>query len=105
MKIPNNTPNYINHTYTNQTQAAANKDLKSQKIAADAVNEPKTDSINFSARTKDLQKISRAMEIEPTDRKQYVADIKQKVETNQYNFNAEMVAEKMVGLFMNDIQE
>lgn len=103
MKIPNNTPNYINQTYTNQTNAAANKDLKSQKSAAEAVNEPKTDSINFSERTKELQKISRAMETEPTDRSQYVADIKQMVETNQYNINAETVAEKMIGFFVDGV--
>ncbi|MBU1341072.1 MAG: flagellar biosynthesis anti-sigma factor FlgM [Proteobacteria bacterium] len=103
MKISNSTPNYINQTYANQANTAASQNVKSQKTADEAANETLTDSINFSGRTKDLQKISKAMETEPADRQKYVADIKQKVETNQYNINAETVAEKMVGSLMNEI--
>jgi len=99
MKISNGTPNYINQTYTNS--AAANQNLKSKETAQEAANGTQTDSINLSDRTKDLQKISMAMETNPVDREKYVADIKQRVETNQYNINAETVAEKMVGSFMN----
>jgi len=99
MKISNSTPNYINQTYANQANNTAGKNLKSQEPAEEKV----TDSINFSDRTKDLQKISRAMETEPADRKKYIADIKQQVETNQYTVNAETVAEKMVGSLMNEI--
>ena len=102
MKISNTTSNYINQTYASQANAA-NQNLKSQKTAEEAVSEPRTDSINFSDRTKDLQKISRAMETEPADRKKLVADIKQQVETNQYTVNAEAVAQKMVGFLMNEI--
>ncbi len=92
MKISNTTPNYINQAYAGQISNAANQNLKSQKPADEI-----TDSINFSDQTKILQKLSKAMESEPADRKKYVADIKQKVETNQYNVNAEAVAEKLVG--------
>ncbi len=99
MKISNTTPNYINQTYTNQSKAAATKDLKSQP----PVEETQTDSINLSSKTKDLQKISKALEIEPTNRQQYVADIKQKVENDQYDVNAESVAGKMVGILMDEI--
>jgi len=99
MKISNSTPNYINQAYVNQTNNPATQDLKSQKDAEEVV----TDSINLSNRTKDLQKISKAMDTEPVDREQYVADIKQKVETNQYDMNAETVAKKMVGSFMNGL--
>lgn len=96
MKISNTTPNYINQTYAGQMNNAANQNLKSQKPADEI-----TDSINFSDETKLLQKLSKAMESEPADRKKYVADIKQKVETNQYNINAENVAEKIVGSLMD----
>jgi len=41
------------------------------------------------------------MENEPADRKKYVADIKQKIETDQYNINAETIAEKLVGSIMD----
>ncbi len=99
MKISNSTPNYINQAYVNQTNTPATQELKSQKDTEEVV----TDSINFSNRTKDLQKISKAMEAEPLDREQYVADIKQKIETNQYDMNAETIAEKMVGSLMNQI--
>ncbi|OGR52584.1 MAG: flagellar biosynthesis anti-sigma factor FlgM, partial [Desulfobacula sp. RIFOXYB2_FULL_45_6] len=96
MKISNTTPNYINQTYTGQMNNPANQNLKPQKPADEI-----TDSINFSDETKILQKISKAMESEPSDRKKYVADIKQKVETDQYNVSAETVAEKMVGSLMD----
>ncbi len=96
MKISSTTPNYINQTYAGQMNNAANQNLKSQKPTDEI-----TDSINFSGETKMLQKISKAMETEPAERKRYVADIKQKVETNQYNINAEAVAEKLVGSLMD----
>ncbi len=96
MKISNSTPNYINQTYSNQANAAANP--KSQQPPADEVLK---DSINLSGRTRDLQKISKALDTEPVNRNQYVADIKQRVENNQYNVNAEQVAEKMVGLLFD----
>ena len=98
MKISNSTPNYINQTYTSQTNAAANQNQKSQQQTADEVQK---DSINLSGKTKDLQKISKALETEPTGRNEYVADIKQRVENNQYNVNAEKVAEKMVGVLFD----
>lgn len=98
MKISNTTPNYINQTYTNQTNAAAGQNSKSLKPAEDA----QTDSINLSSRTRDLQKISKALETEPVDRQALVADIKLQVENGQYNINAEQVAEKIVGSFMNE---
>jgi negative regulator of flagellin synthesis FlgM len=103
MKIADSTPHYINQAYTNSANTAANQTLKSQKTADPVVNEIRTDSISFSDRTKDLQKISKAMETDPVDRKNYVADIKSKVETGQYTMNAETVAEKMVGFVLNGL--
>ena len=97
MKIANTTPNYINQTYTNPNNPAAGQDLNSQKPS----QEPVTDSINLSERTLALQKVSQAMENDPVDRQKYVADIKQRVENDQYNVNAEQVAQKMVGAFMD----
>ena len=98
MKISNSTPNYINQTYTNQTNSSAGQKLKSQQPASD---EGLKDSINLSDRTKDLQRISKAIETEPAGRNQMVAELKQQVENNQYNINAEKVAEKMVGLLFD----
>ena len=103
MKISNGTPNYINQTYTNPANAAASQNQKSEKTAEEAANGTKTDSINLSGRTKDLQKISTAMETDPVDREKYVADIKQKVETNQYNVNAETVADRILDSHINEI--
>ena len=98
MKISNTTPNYINQTYAGQTSNTANQNLKSQKPANEI-----SDSINFSVETKALQQISKAIESEPAERKKYVADIKQKIEANQYNINAETVAEKIIGSFMDKL--
>ena len=98
MKISNTTPNYINQTYAGQISNAANQNLKSQKPANEI-----SDSINFSVETKALQQISKAIESEPAERKKYVADIKQKIEAHQYNINAETVAEKIIGSFMDKL--
>lgn len=98
MKISNNTPNYISQTYTNQQNSAASQNQKNPP----ASEELPSDSINLSNRTRDLQKVSKALENPPPERRQYVADIKQKVENNQYNVNAEAVAEKIVGMLMDD---
>ena len=99
MKI--NTPNFINQTYANPANTAANQNPKAQKTADETFND-KSDSIDISDRTKDLQKISKAMETDPVDRQKYVADIKQKVETDQYNINAQTIADKIVGSYMNE---
>jgi negative regulator of flagellin synthesis FlgM len=101
MKISNATLNYTNQTYANPANTAANQSLNAQKTA-DETFDDKSDSVNISDRTKDLQKISKAMETDPVDREKYVADIKQKVETNQYNINAQTVADKLLGSFMNE---
>ena len=101
MKI-NSTLNYINQVYSKQQpNTATSQDLSTQKNA----DEPKTDSLNLSGKTKDLQKISKAMETESVGRAEYVADIKQKVETDQYNINAELIAEKMFSNFAHKIDE
>ena len=100
MKITTN--NYINQTYANPANTASNQNLKAQTKADESTND-KLDSIDISDRTKDLQKISKAMETEPVDRQKYVADIKQKVETNQYNINAQTVADKIVSSYMNEL--
>ncbi len=103
MKISNGTLNYINQTYTNPANTAAGKNQKSEKTAEEAANGTQADSINLSGRTKALQKISTAMETDPAGREKYVADIKQKVETNQYNVNAEAVAERFLNSHINEI--
>lgn len=101
MKITNPPPNYINQTYTNQANTGGVAG-QNQKPSA-PTEETQTDSINLSDRTKELQKIAKAMETEDVDRQKYVADIKQKVQTGQYNVNAELVAEKIAGSFMNEV--
>ena len=101
MKISNSTQNYINQTYANQTNPAANTPSKLEKPADElAAN---TDSLNISPTTRDLQKISAAMETEPVDRTTLVEDLKQQVQAGQYTVNAEQVAEKMVGSHMNEL--
>lgn len=102
MKISSTTSNYINQTYTNKANPA-NQDTRAAKNQDEAANTSKSDSINLSNRTKDLQKISQSMDTQPTDRQKYVSDIKLKVETNLYTINVEAVAEKMTGSLMDEI--
>ncbi|MCP4023529.1 MAG: flagellar biosynthesis anti-sigma factor FlgM [Desulfobacteraceae bacterium] len=99
MKISNSTPNYINQTYGNAANNAANQNPKLEK----PVEEGLTDSINLSDKTRDLQKISQALETEPANRAELVANLKQSVESNQYTVDAGKVAEKIVGTIMDDV--
>lgn len=101
MKISNSTPNYINQTYANQANAAG-KAQTSERLEKTA-DEVGTDTLNISPKTRDLQKISAAMDTEPADRKKLVADLKQQVQANQYTVNAEQIAEKMVGTLMDKL--
>ncbi len=100
MKISSSTQNYINQTYANQANSVANTQTPKTEKPAD---EAASDSINLSPTTRDLQKISAAMDTEPTDRATLVADLKQQVQANQYTVNAEQVAEKMIGSLMNEL--
>ncbi len=99
MKISNSTPNYINQTYGNQSKNVANQDPKLEKPAEDI----KTDSINLSDKTKDLQKISQNLESDTADRAKLVASLKESVETDQYTVDAEKVADKIAGSIMDEI--
>ncbi|HKL00684.1 MAG TPA: flagellar biosynthesis anti-sigma factor FlgM [Desulfotignum sp.] len=94
MKISGPTNNLIQHTsYANQANpAATNIRAKTDRQP----EETKTDNIDLSAKTRDLQRISQAMETEPIDRTQLVSDIKNQVQTNQYTINAEKIAQKMM---------
>ncbi len=103
MKISNSTPNYINQTYANQTKPASAQNQKSFKSAEEAAAGQPSDSINLSTRTKDLQKISSALETPSVERQKYVSDIKEKVESSQYNVNVEAVAQKMAQNFIDEI--
>ncbi len=99
MKISNSTPNYINQTYANQANNVANQNQKVEKPAEEGV----ADSINLSNRTKDLQKVSQALETDTADRAKLVADLKQSVESNQYSVDVDKVAEKIAGTIMDEI--
>ena len=94
MKISNSTPNYINQSYNAaQNNAALNQNQKNQT----STEEKAADSINLSATTRDMQKIAKSMETDSPERKQYVDKLRNQVQNDQYNVNAEAVADKLVG--------
>ena len=99
MKISNSTQNYINQTYTNQTTPTVSSPAKLETPA----EKTPADSLNISPTTRELQKISAAMDTNPIDRTTLVADLKQQVEAGQYTVNAEQVAEKMIGSLMHEL--
>ena len=102
MKISSSTSNYISQSYANQQNSAANRPQNTSKSGQDPKTGLPVDSINLSGKTKDLQKISAAMEIQPAGRAQYISEIKQRIETNHYTINAEAIAGKMAGTIMNE---
>ena len=101
MKISNSTTNIVNQAYSNnaalQNQAAANAKSEKAKEANPSAN------VDFSNRTKDLQKISRALENEPVALSEKVSRLKKEINDNQYNFDADKVANKMVGALLDEI--
>jgi negative regulator of flagellin synthesis FlgM len=101
MKISNSTTNLVNQAYTNnaaqQNQAAAN--LKADKNKE--LNP--SSSVDLSNRTKDLQKISQAIEIEPVAMSEKIAQLKKEVSEDRYNIDADKIAGKMVGSFLDKI--
>ena len=99
MKISNSSTDYINQAYTNSTAKATREKPSVEQEAL----ETRTDSINLSEKTRDLQKISQAMETEQPERAERVQQIKNQVQANQYNINAEQIAEKMVGSIMDEL--
>jgi negative regulator of flagellin synthesis FlgM len=103
MIISNSTSDYINQTYTNQAQTTNTQTKADNSATESKTARSQSDSINLSETTKDLQKISQAMDTESSDRTQKVQDLKNQVEAGQYNVNAEQVAEKMIGSVMDAI--
>ncbi len=90
--------------YINQSYAAGNANTTANASVDQAKQseEPRSDSINLSSTTRDLQKISAASADEPKDRAQKVEALKQQVQSNQYAVNAEQLAEKMISSIMDD---
>ena len=104
MKISNSTTNLVNQAYSNnavhQNQAAANTKSEKTKEANLSSNSA---NVDFSNRTKDLQKIFQAMENEPVALSEKVSKLKKEINENQYNFDADKIAGKMVGSLLNEI--
>ena len=107
MKVPGSTPNYINQTYTNQANQGLNTPATQQVKTDTTIEESgagktgqdpqRTDSIQLSETTRDLQKIDQAMDNQPTDREKRVQELKEQVQNNQYTVDAQKVAAKMIG--------
>ena len=94
MNISGPTNNYVHTSYTKQANPATSN---LQAKTAGPPKETKTDNIDLSEKTRDLQRISQSMETEPADRTQLVSDIKDQIRANQYTINAENIAQKMIG--------
>ena len=102
MKISNTTPGYINQSYTAQKGSAAAKQPKPAETTAGKADSF-SDNISLSERTRELQKISTAADTDAAQRQKYVAELKQKVESNEYKIDIDAVAQKMAGTLMDDI--
>ena len=98
MKISGSPPTY--NPYSSQANQAGTAAVQARN--GRQADEAKTDNIDFSEKTRDLQKISQAMEAAPADRQQKISDIKQQVAANQYTIDAFQVAEKMIGSILDE---
>lgn len=100
MKISNSTPNYINQTYSQSKPNTGGIPAAKQEKT---YTESSGDSIQLSSKTKDLQRISKAFDVEPASRQEMVARLKESVQQNQYTVDAEKVAQKMAGMLMDEL--
>jgi len=101
MKISNSTSNLINQAYVNNAaqQNIANANTKPEKNKE--VNP--SSNVDLSNRTKDIQKISKALDNEPVAMSENVSRLKKEVNEGQYNVDANKVAEKMIGSLLDKI--
>ncbi len=101
MKISNSNTNLVNQAYSNnathQNQAAANAKSEKGKEANPSAN------VDLSNMTKDIQKVTKAMENEPVAMSEKVAALKKEVNENRYNVDADKIAAKMVGSLLDEI--
>ncbi len=100
MKITNPSANIVNQAYTAPAQKNQNQISDKNKN----VKQNTVDSVSLSTGTKDLQKVFHAMHTEPNDnRADKVEELKTQVDQGRYTVNAEKVAEKMAGYFLNEL--
>ncbi len=99
MKITNPNANMISQAYTMPVQRNQNSLPDKGKIE----RQNPVDSVTLSAGTRDLQNILKAMPAEPKDRADRVAELKNEVSAGQYTVDAEKVAEKMAGYFLDEL--
>ncbi|MCG8563933.1 MAG: flagellar biosynthesis anti-sigma factor FlgM [Desulfobacterales bacterium] len=101
MKISGTNTNYIQQAYGNASQAVANA---GQQDKADTTSETRpTDSISLSEKTQDLRRVEQNMDNAPLERQKKVADLKERVQADQYTVDAQKVAEKMIGSIMDEM--
>jgi len=98
MKISIQNPNIVKQTYGGKLPTP-------QQISSDKKNQTKgstnVDNVNLSSSTRDLQKIEQTMDIEPGGRANRIAALKQEIDGGTYKVDADKVAEKMTGFFLD----
>ncbi len=101
MKISNSTTNFVNQAYNSHAPhhnpAAANeKPERNKEINPSA-------SVDLSNRTKEIQKISQAVDNEPVEMSEKVSRLKARVDANQYTVDADRVAGRILGSLLDKI--
>ncbi len=100
MKISNTASSYINQAYSQNRPP----NTATRKTGPDGnVAELQADSIQLSERTRDIQKISAALEKTPDIRSEVVAQLKTSIQNGRYNVDAEKIAEKMAGTLTDEL--
>ncbi len=101
MKISGYSQNYINQNYAKP--ASNERPVDHGDVKKENRKSPESDSISLSQTTRDRQTIDGNMDKVQPNREEQVQALKAQVEAGQYNVNADKVAEKMVGFYMDDI--
>mgnify|MGYP003573972651 CR=1 FL=1 len=99
MKVSIQNSSIVKQTYGNQKSASSLSSDKKRETGGTQ----NVDNVNFSSDTKDLQKIQQTMEKEPAGRSERIAALKEQIELGKYTVDADKVAEKMTGFFLDKI--
>ncbi len=101
MKISGSNTNYIQQAYGNANSAVPGNGP--QDKAGTTSETRTTDSISLSEKTQDLRRVQQNMDNAPVERQKKIADLKERVQANQYTVDARQLAENMIGSIMDEM--
>lgn len=87
----------------NQTKGASKASRKEAGASGGQAQAAGGDRVEISGRSREMAQAADAVSSAPVMREQKVAEIKSRIENNQYHVDADKVAQKMIVDFLNEL--